>query len=31
MQRIQIKIEEKILNIFNIYAPNNDNIQFLIH
>ena len=28
MQRIQIEIEEKILNIFNIYAPNNDNIQF---
>jgi len=28
MQRIQIEIEEKILNIFNIYAPNNDTIHF---
>jgi len=26
MQRIQIEVEEKILNTFNIYAPNNDGI-----
>ena len=28
MQRIQLEIEDKVLNIFNIYAPNNDDINF---
>ena len=28
IQRIQLKIEEKVLNIFNIYALNNDDIKF---
>jgi len=31
MQRIQIEIEENILNIFNIYLLNNDDIYVLIH
>ena len=28
MQRIQLEIEDKVLNIFNIYAPNNGDISF---
>jgi len=29
MQRIQLEIEDKVLNIFNIYdAPNNEDINF---
>ena len=28
MQRIQLEIEERIFNIFNIYAPNNDDVTF---
>lgn len=28
MQRIKLEIEEKVINIFNVYAPNNDDINF---